>query len=129
MTVFSLEALNFLFENPAYIHYKACLFYSVAKTMFERKFCESCHERHECQKVYEQLGKSEGPSVVFKVVLAFLLPLVVFIVSLAAFEWILAGAIEAEGLRTGVSLLLAFSVTAALTLIIRVINRQFRKNR
>lgn len=97
--------------------------------MFEQKFCEACPERHECQKVYKQLGEAEGPSVVSKVVLAFLLPLVVFIVSLAAFEWILAGAIEAEGLRTGVSLLPAFSVTVALTLIIRVINRQFRKNR
>ncbi len=97
--------------------------------MFERKFCESCHERHECQKVYEQLGKSEGPSVVSKVVLVFLLPLVVFIVSLAVFGWILAWAIEAEGLRTAVSVLPAFLVTLVVVLIIKVVNRRLSKNR
>jgi len=79
--------------------------------MDKQDFCESCEQKHNCQEVYRQLGKAEGPSVVSKVVVAFLLPLVVFVVSLVVFEKILDGAISRTELRAGVSFLLALSVT------------------
>jgi uncharacterized Tic20 family protein len=97
--------------------------------MVKQKFCEECGQKRECQGVYQRLGKSEGPSVVFKVVLAFLLPLVVFIGSLAAFKWILAKAIDSEEVQTVVSFVLALLVAFALILIIKVINRRLSKNR
>jgi len=75
------------------------------------------------------LGEVEGPSVVFRAVIAFLLPLVVFIASLIVFERILGGAIGNKGVQTAVSFISALLVTFVLILIIRVINKQRCKSR
>jgi len=103
--------IKLLFENLTGIYYKISLLYTAEKTMFEKKFCEECGQRHSCQELYRQLGNSKSPSVVFKVVVAFLMPLVVFIAALAAFEKILAGTISGKELRTGLSFMLALGVT------------------
>lgn len=96
----------------------------VAKTMSEQKICEDCKQKHDCQRIYEQLGDVEGPSVLVKVIVAFLLPLVVFIVSLAAFQQIFAKAISTQRLQTALSLLLALLVTFVCILIVRVIRKR-----
>jgi hypothetical protein len=57
--------------------------------MAQKDFCQICGRRHSCLDVYRRLGSSEGPSVTLKVTFAFLIPVLVFIVSLAAFEWML----------------------------------------
>ena len=75
--------------------------------MAEQDFCHTCNQKNDCQEAHRHLGDIEGPSLVVKVLLAFLLPLVVFITSLAVFERILAGAINSEAARTAVSFLLA----------------------
>ncbi len=98
----------------------------VAKTMVER-WCEHCSQRQSCAEIYEKLGNHTGPSVVSKVVVAFLLPIMVFIASLAAFEHILAAAIEAKQLRTAVNFLLAVSVTVGLIVLARAVSRQSEK--
>ena len=54
--------------------------------MTEDKFCSNCAQRQNCSAIYEHLGKSSGPSVVYKALAAFLLPIGVFIVALAVFE-------------------------------------------
>ncbi len=97
----------------------------VAKTMAEQEFCEDCKHKHDCQRIYEQLGDVAGPSVVIKVIVAFLLPLVVFIVSLAVFQEIFAKAIDSQRAQTTFSFLLALVVTFVCILIIRVLNRRF----
>ncbi len=97
----------------------------VAKTKDEKKFCDNCMQKHDCQSVYRQLGDIEGPSVVIKVIVAFLLPLVVFIVSLAIFERILDGVISTDQLQTALSLPAALLITFICILIVRVINRRF----
>jgi hypothetical protein len=74
--------------------------------------------------VYQQLGNIEGPSVLVKVISAFLLPLVVFIVSLAVFERMFAGATGAGQAQTALSFVLALLATFVCILIIRVINRR-----
>ncbi len=61
-----------------------------------------------------------------KVIAAFLLPMVVFIAALVAFEEILAGAKE---LQTTLSFLLALLVTFISILIIKAVNRQLSKNK
>jgi len=93
--------------------------------MVEQKFCQGCSQKHDCQDIYQNLANLKGPSVVLKVVVTFLLPILVFITSLAASERILAEAIETEQLRTALSFLLALSVTFGLILIIKLINKQF----
>jgi len=109
------------------MHYKLCLLYPVAKIMVQQKLCQECDRRQGCQEVYKRLGEAEGPSVASKVVLAFLLPLVVFVGLLAGFEKVLARVINAKELRTGVSFLLALLGTLALILIIRAIGRLVRR--
>ncbi len=82
--------------------------------MAQQRFCQDCNQKHDCREVYHQLSDSKGPPVVLKAVVAFLLPILVFIVSLAAFEAILArvkSPISTKELRTVLSFLLALSVT------------------
>jgi len=97
----------------------------VAKSMIPQKFCQGCNQEHDCQDIHQELANFKGRSVVFKVCLAFLLPILVFIASLAVSERILAEAIDTEELRTALSFLLALSVTFGLILIIKLINKQF----
>jgi len=102
----------------------------VTKTMDQRKTCgepvetncQGCSHKHNCQETYQKLANFKGFSVVLKVIVAFLLPIMVFIASLAAFERILAEAIYNRQLQTILSFLLALPVTFAVILFIKVIN-------
>jgi uncharacterized membrane protein len=99
----------------------------VVKTMVEQNFCQDCNQKHDCQKVYQQLGDIKGPSVVIKVLVAFLLPLVVFIVSLAVFarhQFFVKNWCRTEELQTVLSFLMALLVTFVCVLIVRVVNRR-----
>jgi len=98
----------------------------VAKTMDEQKFCQECNQKHDCREVYRQLGNNKSPSVAFKVVIAFLLPLVVFITALAASEKILSVIINSKEAQTVLSLLLALAVTFVCIFVLKAINRQLR---
>jgi len=97
--------------------------------MAQEKFCQECNQRHDCQEVYQRLGKAEGPSVVFKVVAAFLLPLMVFIAALAASEKILAKTMNSKEVQTALSFLLALSVTFVCIFVLKAINRQLSKDK
>ncbi len=92
--------------------------------MADEKFCQGCHQKHRCQEVYEHLSHVRGRGIVFKVILAYLLPIMVFIGSLAAFEEILAGVIQSKELQTVISLVLALLLSIAFILITRVIKRK-----
>ena len=101
----------------------------IVKTMDQEKFCKNCKQISDCQKVYQHLGSVRGPSVVVKVIMAFLLPLVVFIGCLAVFQQFLGKALNIKELNTFLSFLLAISVTFSMMLIIKVLQRQAGKNR
>ncbi|MFC1793607.1 hypothetical protein ACFL3Q_08485 [Planctomycetota bacterium] len=92
--------------------------------MVSQRFCQDCIQKHDCRSVYEQLGNSSGASVALKAILAFLLPLIVFIVSLAVSERVLAGAISIEGLQIALSFLIALLVTFVCVFITRIIIKQ-----
>jgi hypothetical protein len=91
--------------------------------MESQRFCQECIQKHDCKRIYEQLGDSSGESVTLKVILAFLLPLIVFIVSLAVSDRCLTGAVKADGLKIILSLLLALLMTSVYVLITRVLNK------
>jgi len=97
--------------------------------MVQQESCQGCHQKDDCQKLYEQLTNAKGPSVTVKVVLAFLLPLLVFIVSLAAFEKILTGSFASGQLRAVITFVLAVLATLVCIFIVKLINRHFGKNR
>ena len=97
--------------------------------MADEKFCQGCHQKHRCQEVYERLSKMEGSSVVLQVVEAFLIPLVVFICSLAVFVGILAKVTNSKGTQTLLSFLAALLISGICILIIKAINRALTKNK
>jgi len=75
------------------------------------------------------LANFKGPSFVFQVIIAFLLPILIFIASLAAFERILTKAVDTKQMQIILSFALAFLVTFAVVSITKAINIQFGKNR
>jgi uncharacterized protein YqhQ len=79
--------------------------------MVKNEFCKGCFQRHDCKKIYEQLGKTKGPSVAWKVIAAFLLPILVFIAGLVFFDWLLAKKIESSWLKTLLGFLFSLIVT------------------
>jgi uncharacterized membrane protein len=97
--------------------------------MFQQKFCQECNQKRNCREIYQQLGNTKNPSVVFKVVIAFLVPLVVLIAALAIFKAILAGIINSKEAQTALSFLLALSMTFAVLLVIKAINKKLSKNK
>ena len=92
--------------------------------MAEQKFCQDCSQKHQCQEAYRQLGNTKSPSVVFKVVIAFLVPLVVFIAALVASEKILAVIINSKEVRIVLSFLSALLVTFVSILIIKAVDKR-----
>lgn len=94
----------------------------VEKTMSEDQFCKKCSQRHSCREVYQQLGGAKGPSVVLKVLVAFLLPIIAFISALVVLDKSLVKVVSADYLRTVISFLLAASVTFALILATKAID-------
>jgi hypothetical protein len=97
--------------------------------MEELNHCQECNQKQKCQEVYEQLGKAQGPSIAFKAIVAFLLPLLIFIASLAAFEGILAKITDKKELRIAFDFLLALAVTLAAIFIIKAISKYLNKNK
>jgi hypothetical protein len=76
--------------------------------MSDPNFCRNCYQKHDCQEKYRQLGEIKSPPITFKIIVAFLLPLLVFIVSLAVFETFFSKSVYTEAL----SLLSASLMTA-----------------
>ncbi len=89
--------------------------------MTQQDSCDSCSQKHDCREVYNRVGNAPGPSITIDVCLAFLLPLVVFVASLAIAQKILAG--------TPISLALALVSTLGCILIVRMIRRKIRQNK
>jgi hypothetical protein len=85
--------------------------------MSDQNFCRNCYQKHDCQEKYRQLGEIKSPPITLKIIVAFLLPLLVFIVSLAVFETFFSKAMNTEAL----SLLAALLMTAACILVTKAI--------
>lgn len=72
--------------------------------------------------VYEQLGCVEGPSVTGAVVVAFLLPIVIFVVALGGFGRILENSVPGP-YQTPLAVVLAITATAGSMLAMRTLIR------
>jgi len=94
-----------------------------------QELCQQCHQKHDCKRVYEHLGNQKGPSVAYKAVVAFLLPIVIFIASLAIFERILSKQVITKQLQTALGFIIAISITLVSVLIIRAINKISAKDK
>lgn len=97
----------------------------VTRFMVQHELCQQCNQRHDCGKVYEQLGNNKGPSIVWKVVLAFLLPLVVFTVSLVMFEKIFSGVLSKGPSHSILSFVTALLLTFICIILTKLIRGKF----
>ena len=83
------------------------------------KECENCTDQHECKSIYKKVGHSQGPSVLLPVLAAFVLPLVVFFLSVWIFETVLVDYIDSRNVRSAAAIGLSAIVTVAVILIVR----------
>lgn len=95
--------------------------------MGQSESCKGCSQAHTCAKVYGQLGNAEGPSVVWKVVVAFLLPMVIFIGVLGVCGGLLNG-IVAPRYETPLAVVAAAVVTAVFVLVASAVVRRPRRS-
>lgn len=97
--------------------------------MVEQKICQNCGQRTGCKEIYRQLGDRKGPSVLLKVIAAFLLPMLVFAASITVFENIFTNRWHQRGFATIVSLLIALAITCAFMIVLKAVSRKFAKNK
>ena len=93
--------------------------------MAGKKACSDCVHSHDCRAVYQQLGAAAGPSVAAKVFVAFLLPLIVFIIALAICEFI----VGRQGLQRIFSVILAIGASFVCVMAASVITDRRLANR
>lgn len=94
--------------------------------MENNKNCSQCGHKDGCRLIYEKLGKTKGPSVAWKVIAAFLVPIAVFIGTLAATQHFLQNRFG-EKILTLISFFLAVCLTLAVVFIIRAMNGSVKK--
>lgn len=97
--------------------------------MEQENFCKDCHLKHDCQEVYRRLGDKECPPVLSKSIAAFLLPMVVFTVSLAVFENIFSGGNYLhvpKAQQSAICCLIAVTITAASMVVVKLANKLLR---
>ncbi|MHC5094957.1 MAG: hypothetical protein ACYSOU_02455 [Planctomycetota bacterium] len=105
----------FLYKHP----------FAFEKIMKSDRYCSGCSQKDTCRSAYEKLGKFQGPNVAWKVIVAFWVPIGVFIGGLAASQRLLRGRIEGRALIL-VSFVLAVSLTWLVICVIRAINARYK---
>ena len=79
----------------------------------QKRQCPSCQNHSSCEQAYQRLGQSKAPSVMAPVLAAFVLPLVTFVLALAASQEACAGLASAK-LTLLVSFLMALGATVTI---------------
>ena len=65
--------------------------------MTQQHECQGCDHRNSCADIYRRLGHCDTSSVAVKVCVAFIFPLLAFVVILAISEGMLAKQVSAQG--------------------------------
>jgi uncharacterized membrane protein (DUF485 family) len=87
--------------------------------MTGNQFCKNCGTAGHCRQVYQQLSKAKCSPVARRSVVAFLLPITVFIVAAAAFQKLLAATALSQTKQTAV----AFALAATVVFMVMVVTR------
>ena len=88
--------------------------------------CSGCGQKETCRQAYDKMGKAKGPNVAWKAVVAFLVPIGVFIGVIAGSQQLLKARLKGPGL-TMVSFLLAVCVTLLVVVVIRAFSGPIKK--
>ncbi|HBG28474.1 MAG: hypothetical protein A2Y10_10760 [Planctomycetes bacterium GWF2_41_51] len=90
----------------------------------DQQQCQSCSMKDHCSQVYKTLGESKIPNVLTKVILAFLLPLILFILTIVAAERLLTEKLINEAAIN----LISFAAAAAVIFLYLIILKIWRRN-
>ena len=90
--------------------------------MADEEICSGCPEKNTCSNTYEQLGKFKGPSVFFRSVAAFLVPILLFAISLGVFDRLLVGPVSDKNVRTLICVILGLFVCSVYLFTLRLIS-------
>ncbi len=90
------------------------------------KNCSNCPQGSDCKQIYQKMGDVKGPSVIMKVIVAFVLPIVVFIFSLAGFGKLLGDKIESAKLATAAVFALSLIITLIYIWISSLISKKLK---
>jgi hypothetical protein len=96
--------------------------------MTQAKWCEGCSQAHDCKRVYQQTGDLKGPSVAGKAVVAFALPMGLFVAALGVLSRLLQHVV-ARPYRTLSACVLALSATMGIMLIVSHITKRLDRKR
>jgi hypothetical protein len=92
------------------------------------KQCEKCGFRHGygrcCIDIYQRLGHQKGPSMMCQILLAFVLPVLVFIGGLVLADYILSFFMNRGSLRTFFVFAAALLLTLIFVQLIRIFTRR-----
>lgn len=99
--------------------------------MDNQEFCSNCRQKNDCKTTYEKLGKVKSSSVAIRAIIAFLVPIAVFIAAMAAFGKLFEKTIDSKDARVALSALLALCITLACIVVLKFADKRFsiRKDR
>ena len=89
------------------------------------KQCDGCHEKNSCQQLYQRIGNSDSPNIVWKVTAAFLIPMLIFTVVLAVCQMLFESAEKNQSLR----IILSVAVSVGVVVLYAAIARRITNNK
>jgi len=96
--------------------------------MDDQDICQGCGQKNRCEQVYRALSCEKGPSVLARVTIAFLLPLIVFIAALAISQRIIVEYVDTQHWQTMISFVIAMAVTGICVVSIKLARGRLHRN-
>ncbi len=97
--------------------------------MSDHEICGKCSQRNGCKQVYQQIADNKGPSVLGKVMIAFAVPLLSFVLAVVVFSELTAKIMPSGRSATALSFFLSIVMTVLIVSVMQVANRRFGKDR
>ena len=88
------------------------------------KHCDGCKHKDSCKEVYEKLGQHKGPNIAFKAIMAFVVPVVVFVLAALAVGPLLKNKIENVRLVILIQLAAGLAAAGVVVFIVRHFERK-----
>lgn len=87
------------------------------------KHCNGCGQKDRCQEVYEKLGQSKGPNIALRAVMAFVVPVAVFVAAAFAVGSLLEKTIENARLIILIQLAVGLAAAGVAVFSVRQLDR------
>ena len=95
--------------------------------MKEKDFCKQCDKKHSCRDVYEKIGKSKSPPVTMQLIKAFVLPVLLFILTFVSLESLITKLTNNSKLQIVLQIVIAGCITTLLIMFSKLLKTLFRK--